>query len=396
MTASLVRIGEISEQIRGVTYGKSDAVLEPEKGYLPVLRAGNITPHGLNFSDLVYVPEQRISTKQKIKKGDVVIATSSGSLDVVGKAAMAHIDYDGGFGAFCKVLRPKSELVFPAYFSHYFQTREYRQKISALAAGANINNLKNEHLDELVVPLPPILEQRRIAAILDQANDLRAKRREATLQIDGLTQSIFIEIFGDPATNPKAWVTTTLESVAKKVTDGEHLTPRRVDAGIKLLSARNVRDGYLDFKDVDYIDEAEYSRISKRCNPERGDILISCSGSIGRVASVETDEPLGLVRSAALVKPDLKKIRPKFLEAYLRTPFLNRLMVKSAHSSSQANLFQGPIRALPILLPPLEHQDEFVSQLHVATRVREAHAAAASNLDLLFQSLQQRAFQGEL
>ena len=92
MTASLVRVGEISEQIRGVAYGKSEAVLEPENGYLPVLRAGNITAHGLTFDDLVYVPAERISAKQRIRKGDVVIAASSGSLDVVGKAAMAHAD----------------------------------------------------------------------------------------------------------------------------------------------------------------------------------------------------------------------------------------------------------------------------------------------------------------
>lgn len=187
-----------------------------------------------------------------------------------------------------------------------------------------------------------------------------------------------------------------LDEVASKITDGEHQTPRRVEAGIKLLSARNVQDGYLDFRNVDYIDEQEYSRIAKRCNPERDDILISCSGSIGRVAIVETDEPLGLVRSAALVKLRKDKVKPKFLEAYLRTPFMNRLMVKSSRSSSQANLFQGPIRALPIFVPPLEVQRLYIERTIVVNEVRSTQTAAFQSLDALFSSLQHQAFRGEL
>jgi len=118
------------------------------------LRAGNITDDGLVFEDLVYVPAQRISAKQKVCHHDVVIAASSGSIDIVGKAAPALVDFDGGFGAFCKVLRPKSN-VHPVYFAHFFKTKDYRQQVSALAAGANINNLRNEHLDDLKFPLSP-------------------------------------------------------------------------------------------------------------------------------------------------------------------------------------------------------------------------------------------------
>ena len=389
------RVGDLAEQVRGVTYGKDDASRTPAVGYLPVLRAGNITETGLVFDDLVYVPAAKVSAKQKIKRGDIVIAASSGSLEIVGKAAPALAAFDGGFGAFCKVIRPNDK-VDAGYLAQFFKTSNYRRPISCLAAGANINNLKSEHLDDLLLPLPPLPEQRRIAAILDQADALRAKRREALAQLDSLTQSIFIEMFGDPASNPMKWDVVSLESVATKITDGEHLTPRRTNEGIKLLSARNVRDGFLAFDDVDYIDDVEYRRISKRCNPELDDILISCSGSIGRVALVETTEPLALVRSAALVKPDRKRIGSKFLETYLRSAHMNRLMVKSAHSSSQANLFQGPIRSLPVLLPRPELQELF-EERHLAVRkVRNAHAAATRDLDSLFASLQHRAFAGQL
>jgi type I restriction enzyme, S subunit len=217
--------GEVSDQLRGVSYAKADVVLEAQEGYLPVLRAGNITDSGLAFDDLVYVPTERISLKQRIRKGDVVIAASSGSLDVVGKAAMAHANFDAGFGAFCKVLRPNAAKVEPTHFAHYFQTREYRKKISSLAAGANINNLRNEHLDDLLIPLPPLPEQRRIAATLDKADALCAKRREALAQLDELTQSIFFEMFGDPATNPKGWLLSNLGELIHSASDGPHVTP---------------------------------------------------------------------------------------------------------------------------------------------------------------------------
>ena len=113
--SSLVPVAELAEQIRGVSYDKNDASTTPRPGYLPVLRAGNIADDGLVFNDLVYVPAGRVSAKQRIRQNDVVIAASSGSLDVVGKAARALSDYNGGFGAFCKVLRPgaKVEVVLP-------------------------------------------------------------------------------------------------------------------------------------------------------------------------------------------------------------------------------------------------------------------------------------------
>lgn len=217
---SLVRVGDVSDQIRGVSYDKADAVSEPAEGYLPILRAGNISAYGLVFDDLVYVPSEKISPKQIVRKGDVVIAASSGSLDVVGKAAMAQSDFQGGFGAFCKVLRPDPERVEPVYFSHYFQTRRYRQTISSLAAGANINNLKNEHLDDLLIPLPTMSEQRRIAAILDQADTLRAKRRKALALLDELERGIFIEMFGDVRTIYDRWPTKPLGELLEFLTSG--------------------------------------------------------------------------------------------------------------------------------------------------------------------------------
>ena len=183
-------VRDISDQVRGVTYAKSEASAVPRSGYSPMLRANNIGEHGLLLDNLIFVPNAKISRKQRIVPNDVIVAASSGSISVVGKTAQARLGFDGGFGAFCKVLRPGPD-VDPHYFGHYFKTPSYRRVVSQLASGANINNLKKEHLDNLLIPLPPLAEQQRIAGILDAADALRTKRRETLAQLDVLLQSTF-------------------------------------------------------------------------------------------------------------------------------------------------------------------------------------------------------------
>lgn len=189
-----VKLKDVAEQIRGVTYGKSDVVKLSQDGFLPVLRANNITDNGLIFDDLVFVREEKISEKQKIKSGDIVIAASSGSIAVVGKAAQAKSDIEAGFGAFCKVVRP-NQGVDPSYLGHFFMTPAYRTKMSSLAAGANINNLKNEHLDDLEIPLPSFEEQVRISSILDEANNARLRYLDAAQKTLDLLQALSAKAF---------------------------------------------------------------------------------------------------------------------------------------------------------------------------------------------------------
>ena len=115
----------VSELLRGVTYTKEVAASLPAPGRLPVLRANNLRGRAFDLSDLVYVPSALVSQQQRIRSGDVVIATSSGSISVVGKAVQSQRDMDAGFGAFCGVLRPAPALD-SRYFGHFFSTEAYR------------------------------------------------------------------------------------------------------------------------------------------------------------------------------------------------------------------------------------------------------------------------------
>jgi type I restriction enzyme S subunit len=164
-TRSEVR--ELFSVVRGVTYKKEDAKNSHGDDLVPILRANNINIE-LNFEDLVYVPSQNVSEIQRIRSGDIVIAMSSGSKRLVGKAAIAREDFDGGFGAFCGILRPSKGLN-NEFLGLYFQSENYRSQVSNLAGGTGINNLKWEHLYSLEIPIPPSQEQQRILSVLEPA-----------------------------------------------------------------------------------------------------------------------------------------------------------------------------------------------------------------------------------
>ena len=301
--------------------------------------------------------------------------------------------YEGKFNAYQRTYVIESldeKKLYPKYL--YLFLDKYVAKLREQAIGGVIKYIKLGNLTDAKIPLPPLAEQKRIAAILDKSAEIKAKREQAIAKLDELGQSTLIEMFGDVRTNSKNWEQVTLDEIAVKITDGEHLTPRRTNEGIKLLSARNVRDGYLSFESVDYVDEVEYQRISKRCKPEYNDILISCSGSIGRVSLIKVDEPLALVRSAALVKPNVLRVNPEYLESYLRSAHMKAVMLSKAKSSSQANLFQAPIKSLIINLPPLQLQDDFENLIKSQRNLKLRLINAVENLTNLISSLQHQAF----
>ena len=178
--------------------------------------------------------------------------------------------------------------------------------------------------------------------------------------MDGVERCIDDEI---PFEIPLSWEWVRLSTVCSTITDGEHKTPRRVASyeGYYLLSARNIRDGILSLDDVDYVDASEYEIISKRCNPVRNDVLISCSGSVGRICRIEDNNNYVMVRSAAMVSPVI--INSEFLMYSLQSELVQKQITDKTKQTAQANLFQGAIRELMIPIPPLAEQIRIVNKI---------------------------------
>jgi type I restriction enzyme S subunit len=260
-----------------------------------LMRDGAVSINPANFSDekfnLYSIPafdtgEPEVlpgaaigSTKQVVQPGDILL---SKIVPHIRRAWIVGSDSGRRTLASSEWIVFRSEKVEPRYLRHVLMSDQFHAEFMQTIAGVggSLLRARPSYVADIRIPFPSYNKQRRIADILDKADGLRAKRRATLAQLDALAQSIFADMFGDPATNPKGWIVSVLAKLAKQITDGEHITPRRDTKGIKLLSARNVRDGSLDLENVDYIDEAEYARISRRCAPTLGDVLISCSGTI--------------------------------------------------------------------------------------------------------------------
>ncbi|MDQ9037962.1 restriction endonuclease subunit S [Acinetobacter seifertii] len=398
----IVKIGNISTQIRGVSYSKSDVIANMQDGYLPVLRANNIQEQGLVLDDFVYVPESKIFRKQRILAGDVIIAASSGSISLVGKAASAKENINAGFGAFCKILRPNTELVDPRYFANYFQTQKYRQIISNLAAGANINNLKNEHLDDLEIPLPPLSEQRRIAQILDKADELRQKRQQAIEKLDQLLQATFIDMFGDPVSNPKGWDLVKVGDVVDEFIGGKNIEcPDERESKYKILKVSAVTSK------VYKPDESKFAPNNFKPNPlaivEQGDLLFSRANTTELVAATAYvwDTPENIVLPDKLWKfsiSDDSKVNKLYLwDLFKNTEFRNELSkLSSGTSGSMKNISKGKLNEMLMPLPPKEQQDKFAETSTKLWEQIKTFRRSSASLNSLFKTLQNQAFSGNL
>ena len=248
----------------------------------------------------------------------------------------------------------------PEFLAWYFRTPKFQKLMTSevTGIGGSLTRAQPKCVAEYPVPVMDRKKQDEIVNVLNKCKFVVDSRQKELLELDDLIKARFVEMFGDLRTNTKGWNIKTFDELAYLITDGEHATPKRTTEGIFLLSARNILNHSLQLADVDYIDQEEYDRIAKRVVPKEGDVLISCSGSIGRCCSVPADIKFQMVRSAALIRFK-EKIKPIFAEYMITSDYLQEQINSSKTASSQANLFQGKIRALKGFAPPIELQNEF-------------------------------------
>ena len=388
-----------------------------------------------------------------VRKGDVVLAMSSGSARVVGKTAQVRSNWYGAFGAFCAVLRP-SAAVDPWYFGAFFQTQEYRKTISAASAGININNLRREHLLSLPFPLPPRSEQLRIVARLEALLHEARRTREALQRIPPLVkrfrQSVLAAAFRgqlvaqDPRDEPAAalleriraerrqrwaaqgkdparymepaaldavglgelpagWVWTSLDACTDLITKGE--SPRwqgheYVASGVPFVRSENVLWGTLDVSSPVHIPE-EFHRKLARSQLRPQDVLINLVGaSIGRSAVVPDSLERGNVNQAVAVIRVNAALLPEYLMYLLISPSVQATLQGEKVDVARANISLTNLRELSICLPPLAEQRRIVARIEAlfaqADAVEAAVARGLRRLEQFERSVLARAFRGEL
>ncbi len=259
----------------------------------------------------------------------------------------------------------------PALTTRPDQIKQLRQTILNLAVRGKI--VPQDPGDESAMAL-----LHRVA--LEKASLLQGNNKSAK-------QSIPRDSTIDQFDVPSSWKWCQLDELSWKITDGDHLTPKREASGRYLLSARNVLNGRIELADVDFVGDAEFERMRSRCDPNKFDMLISCSGSIGRVAIVDRDDAYVMVRSAALVKPVFAQQLAPYLYWSLISECLQIQMGLRAKAAAQPNLFIGSIRQLMIPLPPLAEQRRIVAKVDELMALCDRLEASLASSDATRQRL---------
>ena len=349
----------IGTYIKKYVKGKTPKVLIDEKteGVLPYL-----SPDYLRGK---CPPEQYaecVGNAVFVKDGEVIVLWDGSN------AGEIFISKNGILASTMTLLEINEQELDKKYFGYTFQNLEYI--LRAKTVGSGIPHADKGIISSLEFYKPNKSEQIAIANILSKVDEAIASVQDSITAAERLKKSLMQNLltgkmkpdgtFRTPeefyidekfGKLPVGWEVKKVQDLSIHVTDGEHQTPERTETGYYLLSARNIKNGYLSLEDVDYIPEKELRRIQKRCNPQAGDILISCSGTIGNVCIVPDGFIGGMVRSAALVKLNNDKIESQFAELMFQSHYLQNQMKVAVASSVQGNIFQGAIKKLRMFYP---------------------------------------------
>lgn len=403
---------DCSQFVRGVTYTKSDATDHPASGLIPIIRANNIQGRAFELSDLVYVPANLVSTEQALKCGDVVIATSSGSISVVGKAAQLQEEQLLSFGAFCGVLRP-SPAVNARYFGHFFSSKGYRDAVSELARGVNINNLKRDHFQVISIPLAPLAEQKRIADKLDTVltrvdavNERLArvapllKRFRHSVLAAATSGRLTEDWRGEEKIN---WLTLPASEACAKVQSGGTPKGGFLTDEIPFLKVYNIVDQKVafDYKSQ-YISAEVHTTELRKSQVLPGDVLMNIVGPpLGKVAIVPPEHAAWNINQAITLFRPSARISSKWIYFVLcEGAPIRDVLNRTKGSVGQINISLSQCRAFELPVPPLAEQTEIVRRVETlfafADRLEARLQAAQTAADRLTPSLLAKAFRGEL
>ncbi|MGH7873517.1 MAG: restriction endonuclease subunit S, partial [Candidatus Binatia bacterium] len=305
--------------------------------------------------------------------------------------------YIGKFDAYQRtyIIEATDRRALDVRYLFYFMC-VYVEQLRAMSVGGVIKYIKLNYLTDAKIPLPPLVEQRRIAEVLDRAEALRAKRRAALAQLDSLTQSIFLDVFRDAGENPKGWPVCAVADYVAEFQGGKSIESESGDnvitrnrvlkvsavTGMKFLAheSKPVPDNY----------EPPKEHFAKP-----GDLLFSRANTtelVGAVAYVNNTPPNVLLPDKLwrFVWREPAGIEPLFVWALFQTPTLRREIGRRATgtSGSMKNISQEKVFGIRTILPPIELQREFARRVRAVEKLKTAQRASLAELDALFASLQ--------
>ena len=387
-------LGEVCDFVRGVTYDKADARSETKSGFIPLLRATNITEKGLLHEDFVFIPSHGVRADQKLMSGDALITIASGSASVVGRSVLVEDPGEMTFGAFCGVLRPGPKIL-PRYLSHFMSSRSVRTAWSEAAQGTNINNLKRDDILQTECFLPPLDEQKRIVALLDNATARVTELTSCYEQSRTHANNLFVSALRDSLASNPDWPVKTLGEVCSiksvlvdpkdlKYSGMIHIGAGNIEAktgrlfGIKTAREEKLISGKFLYSENDVL----YSKIRPYL------------------------EKVALPAQAGLCSADIYPLQPgplltrMFLFYTLVSETFTEYAISGSSRTGMPKVNREHLFKYEMKVPPLAVQTEIVERLD-ATRIKKSEMVAAYDAKLtavrnLRQSILEAAISGDL
>lgn len=330
----------------------------------------------------------RSSSAKMLPKGTILVSIFA----TIGR--VAHLGVDACTNQAIAGLVLKNKSVTPGYLKYFLDShRSYLKSISRGVAQMNINS---STLKAIEVPLPPISEQERIVSVAETAESLIRERRRSIELLDELTQSIFLDMFGDPGTNSRGW---PLSTIGELVDSAQYGTSQKASLSddLPVLRMNNVTtSGRMDLRDLKYLplDETKEQHLVRE-----GDILFNRTNSpelVGKTAVYRGPEPMAYAGYLIRLRPNSENTA-EYISSYLNSQY-GKLVLRNMCKSiiGMANINAKELRAISLPKPPLRLQKDFVGRLRKIDEMRANHLAHLAHLDELFASVQQRAFDGTL
>ncbi|GMU89137.1 MAG: hypothetical protein AMXMBFR49_13450 [Chlorobiota bacterium] len=375
--------------------------LEPlEEGSVSIIRTTNFLNNGkINFDNTVkrFVDSGTVS-KKKLQSGDVIIEKSGGSPNQpVGRVVYFEKPDDKNYlcNNFTTILRADARisskyLFYWLYYNHLIKrTLTYQNKTTGI-----INLQLTRYLESEKILLPSFEEQHRIVKILDLAQSLIEKRKKAIAYLDDYIKAVFLDMFGDPVSNPKGWEVNKLSKVCTKIADGTHFSPPLVESGIPYVTAKHLKSSGIDFfKNPTYISQEEHNKIFARCTPEKGDVLYIKDGATTGIAAINYyDFEFSMLSSLALLKPNKNLINNHYLCHWLNNPQVKFKLLQQMAGVAIQRFTLTKINNFTLPVPPIAEQENFAKIVEKTNSIQKSMQSQLEELENNFQAELQRAF----
>lgn len=394
MSWPVAHLGDVTTKIgSGSTpRGGSDAY---KSSGVPLVRSMNVYDGEFVEAGLVHLDDQQAKLLKHValNSGDVLLNITGAS---VGRVCRLPERFVGArVNQHVSIIRPDRGKLDPHFLEHLLRAPTAKSALLRIAgSGATREAITKSQIEEFSIPLPPLAEQRRIAAILDKADTLRRKRERTLELLNGLTRSMFTEMFGFKS--DQIYSPASLKEICKKITDGTHQSPKWSLSGVPFLFVSNIRNQEISFETNKYISDDEYRSLTKRTPIDAGDVLYTTVGSYGHAAVVPPHKRFIFQRHIAHIKPKPTILNSIFLAIALEMPAAKAQADRFAQGVAQKTVTLSNLRELTIPLAPIAAQIDFATKVDAIAKSKKRAESCILRYDLLFSSLQHRAFTGQL